>query len=213
MKGDTQKEHTLLPGGLTQRCSPAAPHLQSALAGSRAMGAKHLSAARSSGSLCTLGLAATPIPRSPCAERRDHPRARGAANRALTAPAVGWGAGGRGHVQLSWEPPRHRDRQREAGSAAGSEHLRWARCAASPGAASPPQAPFRPAARLVGDSFFMRRFPTLIPCPLSEPVASLPGWIWLGAERCGAHAEPPSPKSPTEGPELPAVGLQGGRQS
>lgn len=159
MKGDTQKEHTLLPGGLTQRCSPAAPHLQSALAGSRAMGAKHLSAARSSGSLCTLGLAATPIPRSPCAERRDHPRARGAANRALTAPAVGWGAGGRGHVQLSWEPPRHRDRQREAGSAAGSEHLRWARCAASPGAASPPPGSFPPSCSTCGRLFLHEKIP------------------------------------------------------
>lgn len=125
MKGDTQKEQALLPGGLTQWCSLEAPHLQAALAGSRAMGAKHLNAARSSGSPCTSGLAAAPILRSPCEERRDHPWACGAVNWVLTAPAVGWGAGGRGHVQLSWEPPHHWERQREAGSAVGSEHLRW----------------------------------------------------------------------------------------
>lgn len=55
----------------------------------------------------------------------------------------------------------------------------------------PPQAPIHPSAWLVGDSFFMRRFPRSILCPLSKPVASLPGRIWPGAEQSWVRADLP----------------------
>lgn len=75
-----------------------------------------------------------------------------------------------------------------------SEHLRWVcvreRCLSGP---HPPQAPLRPSALLVGDSFFMRRFPKSILCPLSEPAAPLPGWIWPGAAHAGCAQSPPAP--------------------
>lgn len=55
----------------------------------------------------------------------------------------------------------------------------------------PPQAAIHPSALLVGDSFFMRRFPKSILCPLSKPVASVPGWIWPGAAQSWVCAELP----------------------
>lgn len=58
----------------------------------------------------------------------------------------------------------------------------------------PPQAPIHPSALLVGDSFFIRRFPKSILCPLSKPVASLPGWIWPGAAQSWTRAELPFPQ-------------------
>lgn len=59
----------------------------------------------------------------------------------------------------------------------------------------PPQAPIHPSALLVGDSFFMRRFPKSILCPLSKPAASVPGWIWPGAAQSWVRAELPFSKS------------------